>query len=55
MVKSEVPDMHIDIIMESHDATFFENIFPMKDMCSNTRFSSEIAPYFTIPIESPIE
>ena len=27
----------------------------MKDMHSNTRFSSEIAPDFTIPIESPIE
>jgi len=27
----------------------------MKDMRSNTRFSSEIAPDFTIPIESPVE
>jgi len=55
VVKSEVPDMHIDIIMESHDATFFENIFPMKDMHSNARFSSEIAPNFTTAIESPVE
>jgi len=47
--------MHVDTIMESCDATFFENIFPMKDMCSNTRFSSEIAPDFTIPIESPVK
>jgi hypothetical protein len=47
--------MHVDTIMESRDAIFFENIFPMKDMHSNTRFSSEIAPDFTIPIESPIE
>jgi hypothetical protein len=23
VVKSEVPDMHVDTIMESHDATFF--------------------------------
>jgi hypothetical protein len=36
VVKSEVSDMHVDIIFESRDATFFENIFPMKDMCSVT-------------------
>jgi hypothetical protein len=55
VVKSEVPDMHVDTIMESRDATFFENIFPMKDMRSNTRFFYEITPDFTIPTESPIE
>ena len=55
VVKSEVPDMHMDTIFESRDATFFENIFPMKDMRSNTRFSSEIAPNFTTAIESPVE
>jgi hypothetical protein len=27
----------------------------MKDMCSNARFFSEIAPDFTVPIESPVE
>jgi hypothetical protein len=27
----------------------------MKDMCINVRFSSEIAPNFIIPIETPIE
>ena len=42
VVKSEVPDMHVDTIMESRDATFFENMFPMKDMHSTTRISSEI-------------
>jgi len=47
--------MHVDTIMESRDATFFENIFPMKDMHSNTIFSSDIAPDFTTPIESPVE
>jgi hypothetical protein len=55
VVKFEVPDMHVDTIFESHDATFFENIFPMKDLCSNARFSYEIAPDFTIPIESAVE
>jgi hypothetical protein len=47
--------MHVDTIFESRDVTFFENIFLMKDMCSNARFSSEIASDFTIPIESSIE
>jgi hypothetical protein len=27
----------------------------MKDMCSNAKFSSELAPDFTIPIKSPDE
>ena len=27
VVKSEVPDVHIDTIMESRDATFFEEYF----------------------------
>ena len=30
--------------MKSRDATFFENIFAMKDMHSTSRFSSEITP-----------
>jgi hypothetical protein len=47
--------MHVDTIFESRDATFLKNIFPIKDMCRNARFSSEIAPDFTIPIESPVE
>jgi hypothetical protein len=55
VVKSEVPGMHVDTIMEFRDAIFFENIFPMKDMRSNTRFFSEIASDFTMPIESFIE
>jgi hypothetical protein len=55
IVKSEVYDMHVDTIFESRDATFFENIFPMKDMRSNAKFSTEIAPDNTIPIESPVE
>jgi hypothetical protein len=55
IVKSEVYDMHVDTIFESCDATFFENIFQMKDMCSNAKFSTEIAPDNTIPIESPVE
>jgi hypothetical protein len=62
VVKSEVPDMHVDTIMESRDATCFENMFPMKDMHSTTRFSSEIIPksstsddYFEQPHENVLE
>ena len=62
VVKSEVPDMHVDTIMESRDATFFENMFPMKDMHSTVRISSEIFPesstsseYFEQPPEEVLE
>jgi hypothetical protein len=30
VIKSEIPDVHIDIFLESRDVTFFANIFPMK-------------------------
>ena len=50
VVKSNVPDMQVDSIMESHDVIFFENIFPVKDMHSISRFSSEITPEPVIPI-----
>src|SRR6185436_8563108 len=58
--KSEIPDVHVDSIMESHDAIFFENIFPMKDTHSTSRFSSEITPEPVAPIvtetsEQPVE
>ena len=36
VVKSEGPDMHVGTIMESNDATFFEDIFPMKDMATSS-------------------
>jgi hypothetical protein len=29
IIKSEVPDMHVGTIMDSRDATFFEDTFPM--------------------------
>jgi hypothetical protein len=31
VIKSEVPDVHVDIFLESRDVTFFKNIFPMKN------------------------
>jgi hypothetical protein len=35
------PDMHVGTIMESRDATFFEDIFPMREEASTT--SSELS------------
>jgi hypothetical protein len=32
VIKSDVSDVHIDIFLESHDVTFFVNIFPMKNL-----------------------
>jgi hypothetical protein len=62
VVKSEVSDMHVDTIMKSPDATFFENMFPIKDMHSTARFSFEIIPesctsddYFEQPHENVFE
>ncbi|WVZ99677.1 LOW QUALITY PROTEIN: hypothetical protein U9M48_044940 [Paspalum notatum var. saurae] len=52
VVKSDVPDMYVDTIMESRDATFFENFFPMKDMHSTSRFSFEITPELNAPTEA---
>jgi hypothetical protein len=31
IIKSEIPDVHANTMTESRDATFFKNIFPMKD------------------------
>jgi hypothetical protein len=35
-VKSDEPNMRVGTIMESNDATFFEGIFPTKDMSSSS-------------------
>ena len=29
--KSDIPDIHVNTIMESRNASFFENVFPCKD------------------------
>jgi hypothetical protein len=31
VIKSEIPDVHIDTFLESCDVTYFENLFPMKN------------------------
>jgi hypothetical protein len=38
IIKYEIPDVHANTMTESHDSTFFENIFPMKDsVASNSQ------------------
>ena len=51
VVKSEVPDQKVDTIIESKDATFFEDIFPMRDMQSTSRLESDETPEPAIPME----
>jgi hypothetical protein len=36
VVKSGVSDMHVGTIVEFRDATFFEDIFPMREEASTT-------------------
>src|SRR5215216_4586406 len=66
VLKSEVSDMHVGTNMESNDATFFEDIFPMKDMSSSSNLeiptpSSEEFAEISEPtiamehVENPIE
>jgi hypothetical protein len=53
IIKSNVPDMYVDTIMESRDATFFENEFPMKNTPSETSHET-IIPHeqeLSIPID----
>jgi hypothetical protein len=52
VVKSKVSNMYVDTIMESHDATFFEHIFPTKDLHSNSRHSSGITLVHNTPVEN---
>src|SRR3954464_9206016 len=51
VVKSEVHDMRVGTIMESRDATFFEDIFPMRDMQSIPRLESDETPEPAFPME----
>lgn len=42
VVNSGIPDMSVGTIMESRDATFFEDIFPMRDMHSTSREDHDV-------------
>ena len=60
VVKYEVPDMHVDSIMESRDAIFFRIYFQWKICIALLDFFSEITPERVAPTisetsEQPIE
>jgi hypothetical protein len=42
MIKSEIPDVHVDTFLESRDITFFENIFPMKNSCDMSSLPTNV-------------
>ena len=44
VVKSEAPDVMVDTILESRNATFFENIFPMRETYSLPSSSNNVTP-----------
>jgi hypothetical protein len=46
IVKSETPEMIVDTIMESKDATFYENIFPMRQTSSSLENVDVVIPDF---------
>jgi hypothetical protein len=41
VVKSEMPDMHVNSLLESRDATFFENIFSYERLACYIFITSE--------------
>jgi hypothetical protein len=42
VIKSKVHDVYIHTFIESHDVTFFENIFPIKNLHSMSRLSKNV-------------
>jgi hypothetical protein len=40
VIKSEVADVHVNNMIESRDATFFEDVFPMKSSSSSSSSQS---------------
>ena len=51
VIKSESPDVLIDTIIESRDATFFETIFPMKDAYNTPSRNCDVSHEHPAPIE----
>ena len=47
IIKSEVSDVNVNSLMESHDVTFFENIFPMKISHNMSRVPSNVISEIT--------
>jgi hypothetical protein len=42
VIKSQIPNVHVDTFLESHDVTFFENIFPMKKSYGMSSFPTNV-------------
>jgi hypothetical protein len=42
VIKLDVPDVHVDPFLVSHDVTFFENIFPMKKLYDMSSLSTNV-------------
>jgi hypothetical protein len=42
VIKSEMSDVYVDTFLESHDITFFENIFPLKNSHSISRLLENV-------------
>jgi hypothetical protein len=42
MIKSEVPNVYVGTCIESCDVTFFENIFPMKNLHGMSRLPENV-------------
>jgi hypothetical protein len=47
VIKSEVPGVYVDTFLESRDVTFFENIFPTKNLHSMSRLLENVITYTT--------
>jgi hypothetical protein len=48
VIKSELPDVYADTLLESRDVTFFENIFPMKNSHSTSRLLKNVVADTTL-------
>jgi hypothetical protein len=53
VIKSEFSDVHVNTLIESRDATFFEEIFPMKDRVAIPSEASTSSVPQPIPFSLP--
>jgi hypothetical protein len=48
VIKLEVHDVFVGTFLESHDVTFFENIFPVKNLHSMSRLLENVIANTTL-------
>jgi hypothetical protein len=53
VIKSDFPDVHVNTVTESRDATFFDDIFPMKDRVATCSKASTSYTPEPIPVSLP--